>query len=219
MPFEFDQRTIIGIVDEWSLRETRDAVAALLQNLKWRANGLGVLQAYIREGDTDELRVHIWHPSLEKPGIRYSGKIHDHRFDLTSTVLLGAIGHVEYSLTPDDNGAWQTWEVVNARKALSSTGTFDGLTTPDGNRYRASTRIHLFRAGVRYSYKKREFHETTIDGLCVTLVRKSNQENAKARILAPWGHEVTHAFADPPPESEWRWVVEHAADALREVAS
>jgi hypothetical protein len=195
--------------------DMRATVAAAMPHLKWRYNGLGVLQAYLVEGELDELRVHVWHPSLEKPGIRFSGKIHDHRFDLRSTVLLGAIGHVEYRLTPSPSGAWETHAVVNARKAMADesvykAGLFDGQVESTAEYFHARMVPYTFRERDVYLYPKGCFHESHVSDLCVTLVRKMNQEERKARILAPRDHEVVHAFAEPKPESEWRPFIERA---------
>jgi hypothetical protein len=201
--------------------DLRSTVAAAMPYLRWRYNGLGVLQAYLEEGDSEELRVHVWHPSLEKPGIRDSGKIHDHRFDLRSTVLLGSIGHVEYRLTPHPNGDWETHDVVNARKAMADetvykAGLFDGQVDARGEFFLAKTTPFTFRERDVYLYPQGCFHESYVQDLCVTLVRKMNQQERKARILSPRGHAVTHAFADPMPEAQWRAFVELATAALRE---
>lgn len=196
--------------------DLRTSVAAAMPHLDWRHNGLGVLQAYLAEGESDELRVHVWHPSLERPGIRYSGKIHDHRFDLRSTVLLGSIGHIEYRLTPHPDGQWETHEVVNARKALAESSTFDGMVSSSGDFFHARTMPWTFRERDVYLYPKSCFHESYVNELAVTLVRKMNQESRKARILSPRGHEVTHAFADAKPRSEWFHLIEEAARRMME---
>lgn len=199
--------------------DLRASVAAAMPHLKWRYNGLGVLQAYLFEGEFEEARVHVWHPSLEKPGIRFSGKIHDHRFDLRSTVLLGTIGHVEYKLTPHPQGHWETHDVVNARKAMLDGspfkgGLYDGAVVRTGDTFNVKTMPWTFRERDVYLYPKGCFHESYTNELAVTLVRKTNQEERRARILAPRDHEVTHAFADPLPEAAWRPLIEQATSLL-----
>lgn len=211
--------TFIEAVPRRVFADLRVSIARAMPHLSWRYNGLGVLQAYLSEGDADELRVHVWHPSLEKPGIKYSGKIHDHRFDLRSTVLLGSIGHVEYNLTPRVDGSWETHEVVNARKAMADStvykgGVFDGQVASTGDYFSANQVPFTFREGEIYIFPKGLFHESHVNGLCVTLVRKQNQEERKAKILAPRGREVTHAFAEPKPEAEWRPLIDLAASEL-----
>lgn len=46
----------------------RAAVRAAFPSLSWRHHGIGVLQAYLVEDADPEVRVHVWHPSLVKPG-------------------------------------------------------------------------------------------------------------------------------------------------------
>src|SRR5690348_2835579 len=92
-----------------------DLIVGLWPHLSWRHAGFGALQAYIREGGERELRVHLWHPSLIKPGIEESGLCHDHRFYMRSSVLAGAILQTEFRLEPDSKGYWQTSRVLHAR--------------------------------------------------------------------------------------------------------
>lgn len=79
-----------------NLGALRTLLAGLLTHLTWRHHGIGVLQAYVREHQEPEMRVHIWHPSLVRKGIRDHGDAHDHRFDLESTVLVGNLYETLY---------------------------------------------------------------------------------------------------------------------------
>lgn len=196
----------------------------------WRHAGIGALQAYIREGDRDELRVHVWHPSLVAPGIRASGDVHDHRFDLESHVLVGAIDHVEYEATalvpaegggwhvrwpyplvPDDH-LWQMHEVTHARKALETVGTHHLPHPPLPERYAVSTESWTIVAGQTYTFPKRRFHATRAGALAITLVRKRDQEGEPpARVLSPVSAPLVHAFDAPRPASEWAHLLETAA--------
>lgn len=197
------------------LAELRRAVALLIPTLDWRCNGLGVLQAYIFEGPVEETRVHVWHPSIEKDGIVDSGKLHDHRFTLRSTVLCGDLVHTEFQLSPHAEGNWQAFPVVHARKAMKAEKTFDGTVTADPQRYFARTQDYRLSAGDTYLFKKRHFHGTYVDGLVVTLVSKLDQEDVSARILAPAGSTPVHAFADPLPRDRWAHLLVDAVSALR----
>lgn len=105
-------------------RNYLDLVLAIWPYLRWRHAGFGALQAYIREGDQRELRVHLWHPSLVKPGIKESGLCHDHRFFLRSNVLVGSILQTEFEVWEDIEGDWETYAVTHARKAEELTGKF-----------------------------------------------------------------------------------------------
>lgn len=197
--------------DHWSLC---GLVARLIPHLTWRHSGLGMLQAYVHEGAETEMRVHVWHPSLRREGIEESGLLHDHRFDLYSQVLVGTIDQNEYSLTPNSGGDWQLHEVVHARAAAGRHGANDGIMTVLPERYTRWWRSVDVPPGFAYFFPKREFHGTQIDGLVVTVVNKTNQEDVPARILAPYGKPVVHAFADPLPESAWAGPLEEARAAL-----
>lgn len=197
-----------------NLFELRRLVCRLIPHLDWRCNGLGVLQAYVLEGEREETRVHVWHPDLEKDGIEVSGKLHDHRFTLQSTVLHGSIGHDVYRLTENPEGDYQAYPVVNARKAMATANTFDGAVTSHEQRYSAEVIRYTMGEGDVYTFKKRAFHGTRVGGLVVTLVSKFEQDDTPARILAPAGSEPVHAFADPLPREVWQPYLNYAERVL-----
>ena len=204
-------------VEDREYRALCGLVAAAIPHLCWRHNGLGLLQAYLHEGTTCEQRVHIWHKSLMRPGIEESGLLHDHRFDLVSHVLVGSLAQVEYKLKPAEYGYWQLHNVVPARKALAVSGTNDGLVSALPERHAAEKRAMVVSEGYSYSFPKFQFHGThTQTEMVVTLVEKRAQEEAQARIMAPYGRPVVHAFADPYPEWVWLPVLEEARTALLE---
>ena len=197
-------------------RQMAGLIARLIPHLTWRHSGLGVLQAYVHEGETDELRVHVWHPDLRRPGVEESGLLHDHRFDMSSQVLVGVIRQREFELTvrSDGTGAWQLHEVEHARAAFARHAPNNDSTTALPTRYHVAARDVEIYAGERYFFPKRRVHGTYIDGLVVTLVTKSNQDKAPACILAPYGAPVVHAFAETLPESSWQIPLQEARAAL-----
>lgn len=188
-------------------RNYADMVIALWPQLKWRHAGFGALQAYIREGDKRELRVHIWHSSLIKAGIAESGLCHDHRFAMRSSVLAGRIIQTEFLLNPDPDGDWETLRVLHAREAMARGGSFHHDPAPTGDYFRRTPVVFGIDAGYGYTFDKFAFHETRADGVTITLVEKSNQEDVNARILAPRGKPVVHAFTETQSPTEF-------ADAL-----
>src|ERR1700677_2575457 len=105
------------IVANPSLSSMRKMALALLPHLKWRHHGIGVLQAYISEETEPEVRMHIWSPELLKPGITASGDVHDHRFDMVSHVLIGAVGHESFYSEESDTGDWEMSALTHARMA------------------------------------------------------------------------------------------------------
>lgn len=190
------------------------ALLALWDRLSWRHAGFGALQAYVREGGASELRVHVWHPDLVRPGIVESGLCHDHRFAMRSRVLLGAILQTEFFLEHDPAGPWETHKVLHARAAQAAGGSFHQEPVPTGNRYRRLPRAFRVPAGLGYTFERFAFHESQCDGLTITLVEKIDQIDVNARILAPVGQPIVHAFAEPLPERATRPVLEAARGAL-----
>jgi hypothetical protein len=199
------------------LSEMRAMTAALLPQLQFRHHGAGVIQAYIREDVEPEVRVHIWHPDLVIPGIEDSGQIHDHRFELQSCVLLGAVHHDEYHLAPDPEGAWMKYEVVHARTGLTKTPErlVDAADESGMSTYWADIVEGTVSAGETYSFGKRLFHRGWPDQLAITLVTKRAHDDKPAILLAPVGTRPVHAFKDNRPSEALLPFVQMAAEALR----
>ena len=196
-------RTRQFIVSNTERRNYSDLLIALWPQLVWRHAGFGALQAYIREGGERELRVHLWHPSLVKPGIEESGLCHDHRFDMRSSVLVGGIIQIEFRLEPDPKGYWQTNRVLHAREAMARGGSFHHDPLPTGDRFRRYPLTFEFDAGTGYAFDKFAFHETHAKGVTVTLVEKTAQEDVNARILAPHDKPIVHAFTETQSPTEF----------------
>ena len=197
-----------------NLFELRQMAAGLIPHLKWRANGLGLLQAYITEGDGSELRMHIWDPTLRRDGIQGNGNAHDHRFDMRATVLHGSVRHDEIELTESEVGEWATFPVTHARQALAKHGTFDSSVSHDGKRYDREICHHRILVGTQYQLPKFRFHCAETDELAITLVAKSAQSTDKARILAPAGSTPVHAFGEELSMGVWLPTLDKARKAL-----
>lgn len=176
---------------------TRALVAALIPHLSWRHHGIGALQAYVREGVEPEVRVHIWHPSLVREGIVDQGDAHDHRFDMTSTVIHGTLRETLYEQPPDPVESsptitlYDAWHVENARSA--SDRGFDGDTHPVESAIPLWTRHRTHDEGHTYTLGRGVFHRTQVDALAVT-VCTMREKRGQARLLVPHGTEPVHAF-------------------------
>ncbi len=191
-----------------------DMLIALWPQLQWRHAGFGALQAYIREGGASELRAHVWHPSLVKAGIEESGLCHDHRFAMRSSVLVGTIDQTEFHLDPDPDGDWETLRVLHAREAMARGGSFHHDPMPTGEYFRRRRITHSVRAGCGYTFEKFAFHESRAIGVTVTLVEKSAQEDVNARILAPRGQQVVHAFTETQSAADFAGALAEGLAAL-----
>ena len=207
--------TVVSQIDPPTLCAFRALVAGALRRLKWRHSGLGMLQAYVLEGSQHEVRVHIWHPSLKLPGIDGAGLGHDHRFDMTSWVLIGQLTHVDVLTSADPTGDWQVYEVVNARKALKETQTRAGeFRLVEGSLRLDRHRMSISAGGV-YFFPKRLFHETyAFSQLVITLVLKTNQDELPARVLCRRGREILNAFGTPLPAAQCESILAEAEAAL-----
>jgi hypothetical protein len=221
------------------------SVAALVSKLllsptmKWRHHGIGLLQAYVVEENpfsTSEVpdtehRIHVWDPSLRLPDMDDSGLLHDHRFDLESYVLLGAMEDTEISLMPrmshsTENDPFLIWEIQNARaKEASGEGWVRFASDEEGNpRMYDLVRVpHIYNMGSRYRYPKRHFHRSDVKELTVTLCTKRNQSREPARLLARLGRTPKHAFADDanrlsPNDPRCTQLVERASKLLADIA-
>lgn len=203
-------------ISENELHNYKDMLFALWPYLEWRHAGIGMLQAYIKQGTERELRVHVWHPSLVKDGIKDSGLCHDHRFTLRSSVLVGRIHQTEIAAYEYPDGEWETWQVVHARKAMAEGGSFHRPPERTGNYYSRTERTYVVEAGFGYTFNKFAFHESWAEGLTVTLVEKHDQTDHQARILAPRGAEIVHAFSETMKQPDFQHILDEALAALGE---
>lgn len=189
-------------------------VKALIPSLTWRHHGIGVLQGYVSEGVDPEVRVHIWAPSLVKDGMRESGDIHDHRFDMVSHVIAGHIPHEEWFTHPDSERALGTkYTILRLTHARAAAGNkFHGPTESTGERLLASFNPMTISAGFTYRFPMGHFHRTPIhgSGFAVTLVEKHNQRNVSARILHPIDKEPVMAFGHDMDYSQVQSVISQA---------
>lgn len=213
-------RTVISQIDSETLSLLRAIVANAMPRLQWRHSGLGMLQAYILEGNQQEVRVHVWHPSLKLPGIDGAGLGHDHRFDMTSCVLTGQLTHVEILTSPDPAGDWKVYEVVNARKALMETGTQAGEFRLIEETVRITKHAMPISAGSVYFFPKSSFHETQPDSqFVITLALKTNQHTSPARVLCRVGREPLNAYGTPLPKTQCDLILAEAKTILHNAAS
>jgi len=193
-----------------NLTAMRTLVSRVLPTLQWRHHGIGALQAYVSE----TVRIHVWHDTLVLPGMRESGAIHDHRFDLESTVLVGALTNREYSEDLSHGiplGEFDMYEVLKSKDRIAE------LRKVATRRF-ISVRETELTEGCTYTYPKRRFHESIHRGTTVTLVTKSNQEDFPPRILAPAGTKPVNALQTQFDSSKTDGVIQEAATLLRDSA-
>ena len=155
---------------------------------EWRHHGLGMLQAEI----DDSLRVHVWHPDLVRMPDT-PRRVHDHRFNLESTVLVGEIFDEPWSMvgrgsgpTPFSYEATSVWEIrhakeqIDLRKRGCSTA---GETVLLEEVWARAESVRTYTEGDTYRIARRDFHTTYVRDLAVTLVHRSEFDERLARIL------------------------------------
>jgi len=160
-----------------------------LDRVHWRHHGAGMIQGYI----TPCLRVHVWHPSLVLPGMYDAGVIHDHRFDLESVLLVGSMVNREYVTSPAGQTEFDLFE-VNCGKAKSGD---DPMLV---GHMRADALDCLVHEGECYTFPRGCFHmsipQHEHDEVVVSLMKKSDEQEVKARLLVPVGMKPVHAFKE-----------------------
>lgn len=178
----------------------------------WRHNGIGCLQAYIQEGTRHETRIHIWHDSLLAPNVEKHGRMHNHRFHMTSTVVFGTIVHVPLSIarrpTLLSTTPYHAYEVDHAR-----TGSTDQPRRTDGPLYLVEAEHNVMITGKSYAFPRERYHYTYLpksDAMAVTVVSKHRQVSYPARILVPEGHTPEHAFKSPLPPDRFAHLIDKA---------
>jgi hypothetical protein len=195
------------------------------RRLVWRHHGLGALQAEL----SDTLRVHIWHPELVSLGMTWPRCVHDHRFDLTSAVVLGSIFDVPCSVMLEKHASLSGWEDANVYE-IEHAKNQDRMVAEGGRSTAVSARLLangavwrrmeiLRAAGTEYAVPRREFHTTRVEGLAVTVVHRGNFDDKLARVLCAPDSEVTAVSGIVRDDSvnhriRVNWVLREAARAI-----
>ncbi len=168
-----------------------------LSALQFRHHGLGMLQAELSK----DVRLHLWHPSLRTlEGFR---AVHDHRFDILSAVLHGAITDVRhhvcldprncrsgYAYTPDV----PVYSVVHAKAQTHTPADFKQV----GVAHVVRVGSDEYSAGAVYSVPRYAFHTNTVDGMTVTVIHRTNFSEHPARVLGSGGGIVMEHIAAVP---------------------
>lgn len=148
-------------------------------------NGIGFAQVYL----APEVRLHIWHP--EFPNIPEAfGTRHNHRYDFLSTVLIGAMTNITLDFYDDPDGYFRLYKIQPAHLGpadpiLDETAAYDVVVR----------KIEVVRAGESYTFPKGVYHEGRSNGITATILKKLNQEDSWAGILAPADQEPEHGMA------------------------
>lgn len=169
--------------------------------------GVGMMQLYL----TDSVRLHVFDPDMPARPEAF-GNRHNHRFDMESTVLHGAIIDKQFNLeTAFWTGNFQRYSVIPAH-------LYTGNEVPeraDDILYNMVVRkITRINAGETYTMPAGAYHETSAVGLTVTLMTKTNQVETHATIVGYREQIVEHAMKVQPSQLEMEWAFMQALDKL-----
>jgi len=159
---------------------------AMLAGIEWRHHGLGMLQGYINP----ELRAHIFAPWLVHPTRKVDGRIHNHRYNIHSSVLTGGLVDRTYRIARAGDGSGNHFTTAMGRYvfgAASESGQ-DDIQKVETVRTWSERQRHI-NPGDTYFIPKWEYHESLPYygpfGVVVTLVYRSEIERDKfASVLA-----------------------------------
>jgi hypothetical protein len=160
--------------------------------------GLGFIQLKLN----DTHRMHFWHPSLT-PDVP-DDEIHDHRYNFSSTILLGRMHHETWTFDPNMFGSHEMVEVscdpaapiVNPKKTLGAprlTGSYN------------------LNTGSQYTFKINEFHKSKTTR-CISLLQRDPPEKEFARVIRPRGNPEICPFSNPKDPAQLWEIIE---DLLR----
>lgn len=169
-----------------------------------RVHGNGFVQLDL----TERRRLHVWgDPRIPRQTV--PSTIHDHTFSFHSQVYVGQMVHREVGLYPDSDGGYEMYYAVTNHgedTRLVKTPTLYNVLIQ---------REYLLKAGDRYKFAARKFHETVAPWLCVTVIDKDgpslSQGGGNPNVLVPRGLEPDNTFDRYQTNPDLLWqVIEEA---------
>lgn len=186
-----------GLAFRGDLRDRARDILEWWGDLKWRHHGTGMLQAYAP--GCDDLRVHVWHPSLLLPGMTESGSMHNHRFHFRSTVLVGSILHDFLSVVRSADGGYIRWSIgLASRSEDKDLAPMEQVLVVEIEASgHAGRGPETFRQGDSYEVGKWGFHHARpAEELAITVVDiRDKDHSGSASLLAPCGTVPVAAFS------------------------
>jgi len=189
--------------------ETRfkDGVPSHYRDPRWLRNtgvvphyfGLGFIQMKLEAN----LRIHVWHPSLQP--ITGEEEVHNHRYDFHSTVLAGCLVHETWSFEGHASGRFEMVEVSCKPDAPA-----DPVSLGTGTMRR--TGRYVLPAGSSYFFTQREFHRTIATSAAVTLLERDTILTDNALVLRPLDAPSVCPFSKTVDEDQlWKLIDEALA--------
>lgn len=173
-----------------------------------RVHGNGFIQLDLNDAGTR--RLHVWHDAIPRQVV--ATPIHDHVFDMRSTVLTGTLVHEELEPRSSEYG---THKVYTAQQAA---GTQNTILVPDAGLVSLDVVQRLvLGAGSIYTFPAGKLHTSGHHGLTATIMEKVNApgDYGRPRVLVTFGEEPDNDFHRDGFAEDTLWpFIEDVADAL-----
>jgi hypothetical protein len=148
----------------------------------WSVQGFGVLRLYIRKVG----RLHVWDDGLRYPNV---SMIHTHSWDLTSTVVSGALTNIRYTeeTVPGVGSPFKKQRLLTGYQSRQVSPVVDVNLMP--------WPLEELRAGDIYHQRAAEIHKTVARNGTVTLMERTEDNNGEADVY--WPADCTWGTAKP----------------------
>lgn len=143
-------------------------VENILRNPKefqWTVQGLGMMRLYLSQ----EVRLHIWDSSLKIPGV---SPIHDHPWDLESTIVVGKMKQHRYTVPTYREQVTETFKYAKIKCGE------EACTMEEPKEIElVENLLEVYPEGQVYRQKKDEIHISLPEDGTVTLVKRTFHED------------------------------------------
>lgn len=148
-------------------------------------------------------RMHIWNPpGIILPHQGTVNEIHDHVFDMESTVVKGVLEQRLYTMTiggftAPDHELYRAVYSGKSDSRLESTGV---------KGYLVHRESYPIKAGETYTQRAFTFHDSFAEGLVVTIMTKKHIHDGDASVIVPVGTVPDNSYdraGAMPTEDIW----------------
>lgn len=184
------------------LAHTFESVMSGYMPKGWSVQGMGMLRLYI----SDIGRLHIWDSRLRYPGV---SMIHNHSWDMSSTVISGEIANTRYEYVEGYGKAYY-------RKRIQCGPEYQEVEAPVLVSLRCGA-SEIYLAGQDYNQVANEIHRTdAFDGTITLMERQHDGPLGQADVFWPEAELWGNAKPRPATMAEIAAVVKDALMKLTE---
>jgi hypothetical protein len=177
---------------------TKALVRNVLENpshYEWEVQGLGMLRTYL----ANNVRLHIWNDWLR---IKNVTPIHNHAWDLESTIVAGSIVNIIYFIMPSPGAVIYKRRTIDTNKGIVLAEDTCGLREVSREYY---------TEGQQYNQQWYEIHQSIPSDGTVTIIERKNPRNQKtADVFGPAHLPFVSAAPREAHSAEITVVTQHA---------